>query len=56
MNRLLLVILFLVLLLGVYHFSKILRGCGCSNEKLVEGMSSGSNVTINDFFAPKTIK
>ena len=55
MNRLLLVILFIVLLLGVYHFSKILRGCGCSKETFVEGMTSGSNVTINDFFAPKTL-
>ena len=54
MNRLLSVILLLLLLFAIYYFSKQLGRFGCSKETFVEGMTSGSNVTINNFFAPKT--
>jgi len=55
MNRLLVGILLFMLLVAIYYFSKRLGGCGCSKETFVEAMTSGGNVTIKDFFAPKTL-
>ena len=55
MNRLLSVILLLMLLFAIYYFSKQLGRNGCSKETFIEGMTSGGDVTIKDFFAPKTL-